>query len=163
MLRRPPYPEGLETTKEIEQHGNQLLDMDVIRNMGHNEIVEVTTFVLITCHDSRYGFCGDFRGLKNYTKADRYPIPRILHAVDKLEKAKYIRKMDFMKFFHKNGFKKIYMKLLKGIFHMDICKYTRREFGIKNAPSHFQRMIDTILKEDMLEGRIVVYIDVIII
>ncbi|MBW0508463.1 hypothetical protein O181_048178 [Austropuccinia psidii MF-1] len=36
MLRRPPYPEGLETRKEIEKHINELLDMDVIRKIGHN-------------------------------------------------------------------------------------------------------------------------------
>ncbi|MBW0481076.1 hypothetical protein O181_020791 [Austropuccinia psidii MF-1] len=31
MLRRPPYPELLESRKEIEKHINELLDMDVIR------------------------------------------------------------------------------------------------------------------------------------
>ncbi|MBW0525288.1 hypothetical protein O181_065003 [Austropuccinia psidii MF-1] len=48
ILRRPPYPASLETRKEIEKHINELLDMEVIRNIGHNEIVEVTTPVLIT-------------------------------------------------------------------------------------------------------------------
>ncbi|MBW0461598.1 hypothetical protein O181_001313 [Austropuccinia psidii MF-1] len=33
MLRRPPYPESLETRKEIEKHINELLDIDVIRNI----------------------------------------------------------------------------------------------------------------------------------
>ncbi|MBW0519557.1 hypothetical protein O181_059272 [Austropuccinia psidii MF-1] len=36
-------------------------------------------------------------------------------------------------------------------------------FGIKNAPAHFQRMMDTIFQEEILEGWIVVYIDDIII
>ncbi|MBW0499476.1 hypothetical protein O181_039191 [Austropuccinia psidii MF-1] len=53
MLRRPPYPERLETRKEIEKHINELLDMDVIRKIGHNEIVEITTPVLITWHDGK--------------------------------------------------------------------------------------------------------------
>ncbi|MBW0488494.1 hypothetical protein O181_028209 [Austropuccinia psidii MF-1] len=42
MLRRPPYPASLETRKEIAKHINGLLDMDFIRKIGHNEIVEVT-------------------------------------------------------------------------------------------------------------------------
>ncbi|MBW0531911.1 hypothetical protein O181_071626 [Austropuccinia psidii MF-1] len=71
MLRRPPYPESLETRKEIEKHINELLDMDVIRKIGHNEIVEITTPVLITWHDGKSRLCGDFRALDNYTKADR--------------------------------------------------------------------------------------------
>ncbi|MBW0490691.1 hypothetical protein O181_030406 [Austropuccinia psidii MF-1] len=33
MLRRPPYPEILETRKDIEKHINELLDMDVIRKI----------------------------------------------------------------------------------------------------------------------------------
>ncbi|MBW0493473.1 hypothetical protein O181_033188 [Austropuccinia psidii MF-1] len=88
MLRRSPYPASLETRKETEKHINELLDMDVIRKIGHNEIVEITTPVLITCHDGKSVLCGDFRALNNYSNADTYPIPRILHALDKLEKAK---------------------------------------------------------------------------
>ncbi|MBW0523035.1 hypothetical protein O181_062750 [Austropuccinia psidii MF-1] len=88
MLRRAPYPESLETRKEIEKHINELLDMDVIRKIGHNEIVENTTPVLITCNDGKSRLCGDFRALNNYTKIERYPIPRIPHSLDKLAKAK---------------------------------------------------------------------------
>ncbi|MBW0538136.1 hypothetical protein O181_077851 [Austropuccinia psidii MF-1] len=33
ILRRNPYPESLETRKEIEKHVNELLDMNVIRKM----------------------------------------------------------------------------------------------------------------------------------
>ncbi|MBW0520576.1 hypothetical protein O181_060291 [Austropuccinia psidii MF-1] len=91
MLRRHPYPESLKTRKEYKKHINELLDMDVIRNIGHNEIVEITTPVLITRNDCKSRLCGDFRAL-NYTKSDSYPIPRIPHALDKLEKAKYITK-----------------------------------------------------------------------
>ncbi|MBW0539358.1 hypothetical protein O181_079073 [Austropuccinia psidii MF-1] len=87
MLRRPKYPESLETRKEIEKHINELLDIDIIREIGHNEIVEITTPVLITWHDGKSRRCGDFRALNNYTKADRYPLPRNPHALDKLEKA----------------------------------------------------------------------------
>ncbi|MBW0568819.1 hypothetical protein O181_108534 [Austropuccinia psidii MF-1] len=163
MLRRPPYPESLETRREIEKHINELLDMDVIRKIGHNEIVEITTPVLITWHDGNSRLCGDFRALNNYTKADRYPIPRIPHALNKLAKAKYITKMDCMKGFHQNGVKPNSMKLLRIICHMGIYEYTRMPFGIKNAPAHFQRMMDTIFQEEILEGWMVVYIDDIII
>ncbi|MBW0507249.1 hypothetical protein O181_046964 [Austropuccinia psidii MF-1] len=53
MLRRPPYPARLETTKEIKRPVNELLDMDVIRKIGHNQIVQITTPVLITWHDGK--------------------------------------------------------------------------------------------------------------
>ncbi|MBW0475151.1 hypothetical protein O181_014866 [Austropuccinia psidii MF-1] len=102
ILRRPPFPEGLETRKEIEKHINELLDMDVIRSIGHNEIVEITTAVLITWHYGKYRLCVVFSALNNYTNSGRYPIPRIPPALEKLERSKYITKMDFMKGFHQN-------------------------------------------------------------
>ncbi|MBW0528125.1 hypothetical protein O181_067840 [Austropuccinia psidii MF-1] len=71
MLRRPPYPANLETRKEIEKRIDELLDIDVIRKIGHNEIVEITTPFLITWHDVKSSLCRDFRALNNYTKADR--------------------------------------------------------------------------------------------
>ncbi|MBW0475352.1 hypothetical protein O181_015067 [Austropuccinia psidii MF-1] len=163
MLRRPPYPESLETREEIEKHINELLEMDVIRKIGHNDIVEIATPVLITWNDGKSRLCGDFRALNNYTKAYRYPNPRIPHALDKLAKAKYIPNMDCMKGFHNNGVKPNSMKVLRIICHMGIYEYIKMPFGIKNAPAHFQRMIDTILQEEILEGWIVIYIDDIII
>ncbi|MBW0510247.1 hypothetical protein O181_049962 [Austropuccinia psidii MF-1] len=163
MIMRTPYPASLETRIEIERHINELLDMDVIRKIGDNEIVEITTPVLITWHYAKSRLCGDFRALNNYTNTDRYPIPRLPHALDKLAKAKYITKMDCMKGFHQNGAKPNSMKLRRIIFHMGIYEYTRMPFGIKNAPAHFQSMMDTIFQEEILEGWMVVYIDEIII
>ncbi|MBW0491268.1 hypothetical protein O181_030983 [Austropuccinia psidii MF-1] len=46
---------------------------------------------------------------------------------------------------------------------MSIYEYTRIPFGIKAAPAHFQRMMDTIFQEEILEGSMVVYIDDLII
>ncbi|MBW0558550.1 hypothetical protein O181_098265 [Austropuccinia psidii MF-1] len=94
ILKRPSYIASLETRKDIEKQINKLLDMDVIRKIGNNEIGELTTTVLITWNDGKSRLCGDFRTLNNYAKADRYPIPRIPHSLDKLAKAKYITKMD---------------------------------------------------------------------
>ncbi|MBW0505389.1 hypothetical protein O181_045104 [Austropuccinia psidii MF-1] len=150
MLRRPSYSASMETRKEIKKHVNELLEMDVIRKIGHNERVEITTTVLITWHDGKSRVCGDFRALNNYTKSDRYHIPRIPHSLDKLAKSKYITKMDCMKGFHQNGVKPSSLKLLRVICHFSIYEYTRMPFGLKNATAHFQRMMDTIFQEEIL-------------
>ncbi|MBW0527706.1 hypothetical protein O181_067421 [Austropuccinia psidii MF-1] len=96
IVSRPPYPTSLETKKEIEKNFNDLLDMDFIRKIGQNEIVEITTPVLITWNDGKYRLFADIRSLNNYTRPDRYPIPRIPHALEKLAKAKYITKTNCM-------------------------------------------------------------------
>ncbi|MBW0490553.1 hypothetical protein O181_030268 [Austropuccinia psidii MF-1] len=126
--------------------------MDVIRNTGHNEIVELTTPVLINCNDGKYRLCGYFRALKNYTKADRYLIPRMPHALYKMANTQYITKMDCIQVFHQNGVKPNSIKLLRIICHRGIYEYTRMPFGIKNSPAYFQRMMDTIFQKEILEG-----------
>ncbi|MBW0466074.1 hypothetical protein O181_005789 [Austropuccinia psidii MF-1] len=60
--------------------------------------------------------------------------------------------MDCMKGFHQNRVKPNSTKLLRIICHMGIYEYPRLPFGIKNAPAHFQRMMDTIFQEEILEG-----------
>ncbi|MBW0525923.1 hypothetical protein O181_065638 [Austropuccinia psidii MF-1] len=71
IFRRPPYPASPETRKEIERNINELLDMDFIRKIGHNEIVEITTPALINWHNGKYQFCGDFRALNSYKKSEK--------------------------------------------------------------------------------------------
>ncbi|MBW0524305.1 hypothetical protein O181_064020 [Austropuccinia psidii MF-1] len=137
--------------------------MDAIRKIEHNEIVEVTTPVLITWHDDKSRFCGDLRALNSCTKGNRYPIPRIPLVLDKLPKDKYITKKDFMDFFHQNGVAPSSMQLLRIICHMGIYEYMRMPFGIENAPAHLQSMLDTIFQEEILESWMVVYITDIII
>ncbi|MBW0563593.1 hypothetical protein O181_103308 [Austropuccinia psidii MF-1] len=137
--------------------------MNVIRKIGHNEIVEITTPVLITWHDGKSRLCGDSITLNSYTKADRYPMPRIPHALDKIAKVKYIIKPDCMKCFYQNGVKPNSMNLLRIICQMRIYEYTRMPSGIKDAAAHLQRIMDTIFQEEILEGWMLVYIDDIII
>ncbi|MBW0466793.1 hypothetical protein O181_006508 [Austropuccinia psidii MF-1] len=137
--------------------------MHLIRKIGHNEIVEGTTPVLITWNYGMSRLFRDFRALNNYSKAECFPIPIILHTLENLEKAKYITKMDCMKGFYQNEVKLNSMKLIRIICHMNIYEYTRMELGIENAPFHFQRMMDTIFQHEILESLMLVYIDDIII
>ncbi|MBW0490542.1 hypothetical protein O181_030257 [Austropuccinia psidii MF-1] len=133
--------------------------MDFIKKIGNNGILEIRTPVRITSYGRKYRLCEDFGDLNNYKKADRYPIPRIPHALDKLAEAKYITKMECMKGFSQNGVKPNSMKLLRIICHMGIYEYTRMSFCINNSPAHFQRMMDTISEEEILEVWMVVDID----
>ncbi|MBW0475531.1 hypothetical protein O181_015246 [Austropuccinia psidii MF-1] len=120
MLRRTPYPELLEPRREIEEPIHELLEIKVIRKIGNNGIGEFTTPVLITCNDGKSRLFGRFSELNNYKNADRYPIPWIPHALDKMGKAKFKTKMDCMKGLHLNGAKPKSIKLLRTKCHIDI-------------------------------------------
>ncbi|MBW0536216.1 hypothetical protein O181_075931 [Austropuccinia psidii MF-1] len=71
--------------------------------------------------------------------------------------------MDALKGFHQNVLIPKAKKLLIIITHCGIYEYLRMPFGIKNAPSHYQRMINTIFPTELSEGWLIIYIDDIII
>ncbi|MBW0567274.1 hypothetical protein O181_106989 [Austropuccinia psidii MF-1] len=116
----------------------------VLRNVGQNEEVEITTPVIITWHNNKSRIVGDFRTLNTYTIPDRYPIPRIHETLPQLSQGRFITSMDALKGFHQDFSTPHARQLLRIISHCGIYEYLRMPFGIKNAPYHYQRMMNTI-------------------
>ncbi|MBW0528990.1 hypothetical protein O181_068705 [Austropuccinia psidii MF-1] len=71
--------------------------------------------------------------------------------------------MDAVKGFHQNFLMPKDKKLLRIITHGGIYEYLGMPFCIKNSPSHYQRMMDTIFPTELSEGWLIIYIDYIII
>ncbi|MBW0560313.1 hypothetical protein O181_100028 [Austropuccinia psidii MF-1] len=151
ILKRPAYPEGPKSREALEIHIKELLDLSVIRKVGHNEEVEITTPVIEAWHNGKSRMVGAFRPLNTYTVPERYPIPKIQIALTQISQAVYITTMDALKGFHQNVVKPRARKYLRIIFHCGVYEYFRIPFGIKNALPHFQRMMNEIFPEEPLE------------
>ncbi|MBW0481052.1 hypothetical protein O181_020767 [Austropuccinia psidii MF-1] len=162
-LSRPDYPASPRAREALEKHIQQLIQLGVLRTLGHNEEVEVTKPVSIAWHNDKSRMVRDFRALNTYTAPDRYPIPRIQETLTQLSKAKYLTSMDALKGFNQNVLTPKTKKLLRIITHCGIYEYIRIPFGIKNAPSNYQRIMNTIFPTELSEGWIIIYIDYIII
>ncbi|MBW0516329.1 hypothetical protein O181_056044 [Austropuccinia psidii MF-1] len=131
LLRRPAYPASPRAREALEVHIKELMDLGVLRKVGHNEQVEVTAPVIITWHNGKSRMVGDFRALSTYTIPDRYPIPRIHETLTQLSQAKFITAMDAVKGFHQNFFTDNAKKPLRIIVHCGVFEYLRVPFGIK--------------------------------
>ncbi|MBW0564701.1 hypothetical protein O181_104416 [Austropuccinia psidii MF-1] len=66
--------------------------------------------------------------------------------------------MDALKGFHQNVLMPKAKKLLRIITHCGIYEHLSMQFGIKNAPSHYQRMMNTIFPTELSEGWHIIYI-----
>ncbi|MBW0505549.1 hypothetical protein O181_045264 [Austropuccinia psidii MF-1] len=163
LLQRQAYPASPRAIEALEVHIKESMYLGVLRKVGHNEQLEVTTPVIITWHNGKLRMLGDFRTLNTYTIPDKYLIPRIHETLTQLSQAKFIAAIDALKGFHPNVLTDNFKKLLRIIFHCGIYEYLRMPFGIKNTPSHYQRMINTIFPEDLSEGWLSIYIDNIIV
>ncbi|MBW0522529.1 hypothetical protein O181_062244 [Austropuccinia psidii MF-1] len=110
------------------------MKLAVLRKVGHNEEVKVTTPVIITWNNDKSRMVGDFRALNTYTIPDRYPIPRINETLTQLSKARFITSMDALKGFHQNGLTPHARKLLRIIAHCGIYEYLRMPLVLEMHP-----------------------------
>ncbi|MBW0526588.1 hypothetical protein O181_066303 [Austropuccinia psidii MF-1] len=53
LPRRPAYPASPRAREALEVHIKELMDLGVLRKVGHNEQVEVTTPVILTWHNGK--------------------------------------------------------------------------------------------------------------
>ncbi|MBW0538410.1 hypothetical protein O181_078125 [Austropuccinia psidii MF-1] len=141
----------------------ELLYLGVRRKVGHNEEVEISTPVIVAWHNGKSRMVGDLRSLNTYTVLDRYPIPKIQIALTQISQAVYINTTDALKGFHQNVVTPRARKYLRIIVHCGSYEYLRIPFGIKNTPSHFQRIMNEIFPEEISEGCLIIHIDDIIV
>ncbi|MBW0520685.1 hypothetical protein O181_060400 [Austropuccinia psidii MF-1] len=134
VLRRPAYPASPRAREALEKHIQELIQLGVLRKVGHNEEVKVTRPVITAWNNDKSRMVEGFRAFNTYIVPDRYPIPRIQETLTQLSKAKYITSMDALKVFHKSVLMPKAKELLIIITHCGIYEYLRMPFGIKNAP-----------------------------
>ncbi|MBW0560724.1 hypothetical protein O181_100439 [Austropuccinia psidii MF-1] len=58
LLRRPAYSETPKSREALEIHITELLNLDLIRNVGHNEEVEIATPVIVAWHKEKSRMVG---------------------------------------------------------------------------------------------------------
>ncbi|MBW0516145.1 hypothetical protein O181_055860 [Austropuccinia psidii MF-1] len=142
LSRRPDYSASPSSRESLESYINELMKLGFLKNDAHNEEVEVTTPVIITWHNDKSRMIGYFRELNTFTIPDRYPIPRIHETLTQLSQPRLITSLDSLKVFHQNILTPHARKLLRIIAHFVVYEYLRMPIGIKNAPSHYQRMMN---------------------
>ncbi|MBW0501840.1 hypothetical protein O181_041555 [Austropuccinia psidii MF-1] len=163
VLRRPADSARPRAREALEKHIQELIQLGVLRKVGHNEEVEVTTPVTIAWNDDNSSMVEDFGALNTYTIPDRYLIPRIQETLTQFSKSKYITSMDALKGFHQSVLMPKTRKLLRMITQYGIYEFLRIPFGIGNSQSHYQRMMNTIFPTELSKGWLFIYIyDIII-
>ncbi|MBW0560380.1 hypothetical protein O181_100095 [Austropuccinia psidii MF-1] len=128
LLRRPAYPESPKSREALEIHIKELLDLGLIRKIGHNEEVFITTLVIVAWHNGKSKMVGNFRVLNTYTVPDRYPITKIQIALTQISQAVYITTMDSLKGFHQNIVTPRPIKYFRIIVHCGVYEYLRMPF-----------------------------------
>ncbi|MBW0469104.1 hypothetical protein O181_008819 [Austropuccinia psidii MF-1] len=152
LFTRPAYPASPKSREAPEIHIKELLYLGIIRKVWHNEEVERTTPVIVALNNVKSRMAGDFRALNTYTVPDRYLIRKIQISFTQISQAVYRSTMNALKGFNQNLVTPRARKYSRIIVHCGFYEYLSMPFGIKNAPSHFQIMINEIFPEELSEG-----------
>jgi hypothetical protein len=110
-------------------------------------------------------FCVNFIPINKHTELDRYSLHRAEDIVNKVTKAKYLTDVDMRSGFHKIPVAK------EDVTHTafwwvsvrsqppKLLAYQRMPLGLKNAPTKFQRIMDTELAYSGCSGFAFAFID----
>ena len=104
----------------------------------------------------------DYHCLNAKTRKDAYPLPRIDESLDALGKAWYFSAIDLASAYnqvevHPSDYHKTAFTTLMGLY-----EYNWMPVGLCNAPGTFQRLMQTIFHEELLQI-LLVYLDDIIV
>ena len=119
--------------------------------------------VLVRKKDGSLWFCINFRCLNARTKKDAYPLPRMQETMESMVGAQHLSCMDL-----KSGFWQVKMDeesrqyTTFTVGSMGIYKFLRMPYGLCNAPTTFQRLMQNCLGELNLTYALIYLDDVII-
>ena len=150
--------------EEVQKQISKMLEQGIIQhsNSPWSSPVWVVPKKMDASGQKKWRIVIDYRKLNDKTIEDKYPIPNINDILDKLGRCTYFSTLDLASGFHQievhnDDVSKTAFSVEHGHY-----EFLRMPFGLRNAPSTFQRVMDNILREHI--GKIcLVYMDDIIV
>ena len=152
-----PIPPGMY--EELRSHIAELLSAGVIRE---SKSPFSSNIVLVRKKDRSLRLCVDFRRLNLQTKKDRYNLPRVDVLIDSLRGATHYACLDLIKGYYQVKVAEEHCERTAFSSPFGFHEYQRMPFGVCNAPSTFQRLMDHITEGIAMKGCAVYLDDVIV-
>ena len=144
---------------EVKEHLQDLLDKGVIRPSQSNY---ASPIVLVRKKSGALRMCVDYRQLNAKVKQDAYPLPRIDESLDVLGGAKLFSTIDLASAYNQVEVAPEDRPKTAFTTPFGLFEYNQMPFGLGGAPATFQRVMQTIFREQLLEI-LIVYLDEIIV
>ena len=154
IYQRPRrFPEVVNA--EVEKQCQELYEADVIEPSNSPWSSPV---VPVRKKDGSLRLCIDYRRLNAVTVPDKFPLPNLSDAVFGLHGMRYFTSLDLVRGYYQFSLDEASREFTAFSTHRAHWQFKCLTFGLKNAPSVFQREMQNILK-DFKWRSVIVYID----
>ena len=150
---------GLAEQDELEDQIKDLLSQGFIRPSCSPYGAPI---LFVPKKDGRWRMCIDYRALNKQTVKDRYPLPRIDLLLNRLGQARIFSKLDLPQGYHHIAMAEDSINKTAFCIHLGQWEYFVMPFGLCNAPSTFQRLMNRVFAKD-INSFMLVYLDDILI
>ena len=142
-IRDPPRRIPLYKREALAEELKQLEDKGIIEK---SESPWSSQIVMVQKHDGSWRMCVDYRKLNEKTIKDAYPIPRVDENLDALSGADWFSSLDLDMAYHQVPMEKVDReKTAFATQRGGLYQFVTMPFGLCNAASTFQRLMETVL------------------
>ena len=124
--------------EEVKSHINQLLETKIIRESCSPY---ASPIVLVRKKDGKLRLCVDYRLLNTKTRKDAFPLPRIEESLDSLCGARWFSTIDLASGYNQVPVAEEDKPKTAFCTPFGLFEFNRMPFGLCNAPSTFQRLM----------------------
>ncbi|KAI2668517.1 Retrovirus-related Pol polyprotein from transposon 17.6 [Labeo rohita] len=143
----------------VKAHINQLLETQVIRESCSPY---ASPIVLVKKKDGSLRMCVDYRRLNSKTRKDAFPLPRIEETLDSLAGARWFSTMDLASGYNQVPVAEGDKSKTAFCTPFGLFEWNRMPFGLCNAPSTFQRLMERLFGDQQCQS-LLLYLDDIIV
>lgn len=143
----------------VKAHINQLLDAQVIRESSSPY---ASPIVLVRKKDGSLRLCVDYRLLNSKTRKDAFPLPRIEESLDALSGARWFSTIDLASGYNQVPVAEQDKPKTAFCTPFGLFEFNRMPFGLCNAPSTFQRLMQRLFGDQQCQS-LLLYLDDIVV